>query len=88
MRIYTQQHRFYAGSDLHARTLYLHVLDAGGRTRFDRNLPARPDALLQTIAPCHDGLVVGVECMVAWHCPGSPTSAPSTAGVDRAGLPR
>ena len=44
MRFYTQQHRFYAGGDRHARTLYLHVLDADGRTCFDQNLPARPDA--------------------------------------------
>src|SRR5436190_21112709 len=67
MRFYTQQHRFYAGGDLHARTLYLHVLDADGRTRFDRNLPARPDAFLDAIQPFRDGLVVGCECMFAWY---------------------
>jgi hypothetical protein len=27
MRLYTQLHRFYCGIVLHARTLYLHVLD-------------------------------------------------------------
>src|SRR5947208_1767366 len=67
MRFYTQQHRFYAGGDLHARTLYLHVLDADGRTCFDQNLPARPDAFLAAVAPFRDGLVVGVECMFAWY---------------------
>src|SRR5437764_946036 len=67
MRFYTRPHRFYAGGDLHARTLYLHVLDADGRTRFDQNLPARPEAFLQAIAPFRDGLVVGVECMFAWY---------------------
>src|SRR5438105_2948402 len=67
MRFYTQPHRFYAGGDLHARTLYLHVLDADGRTCFDQNLPARPDAFLAAIAPFRDGLVVGVECMFAWY---------------------
>jgi len=67
MRYYTQQHRFYAGGDLHARTLYLHVLDADGRTVFDQNLPARPDAFLAAVAPFRDGLVVGVECMFAWY---------------------
>ena len=30
MRFYNQQHRFYAGVDLHARTLSLCVLDADG----------------------------------------------------------
>jgi transposase len=67
MRFYTRPHRFYAGGDLHARTLYLHVLDADGRTRFDQNLPANPDAFLTAVAPFRDDLVVGVECMFAWY---------------------
>jgi transposase len=67
MRFYTRQHRFYAGGDLHARTLYLHVLDADGRTVFDQNLPARPDAFLDAVAPFRADLVVGVECMFAWY---------------------
>src|SRR5438105_1951779 len=67
MRFYTQPHRFYAGGDRHARTLYLHVLDADGRTCCDQTLPARPDAFLAAIAPFRDGLVVGVECMFAWY---------------------
>ena len=37
MRFYKQHHRFYAGGDLHARTLYLHVLDDQGHTRFEKN---------------------------------------------------
>src|SRR5438874_2501474 len=32
MRFYNQQHQFYAGVDLHARTISLHILDADGRT--------------------------------------------------------
>ena len=30
MRFDNQQHRFYCGVDLHARTLSLHILDAAG----------------------------------------------------------
>ena len=67
MRFYNRPHRFYAGGDLHARTLYLHVLDADGRTACDKNLPARPDAFLDAVKPFRDGLVVGVECMFAWY---------------------
>jgi hypothetical protein len=44
MSFHTQHHRFYCGGDLHARTLYLHVLDQEGQNRFEQNLPARPDA--------------------------------------------
>jgi transposase len=67
MRFYTQQHRFYCGIDLHARSLHVCVLDQAGTVLFDRNLPARPDALLRARAPYRDDLVVGVECMFAWY---------------------
>src|SRR6476660_8385009 len=67
MRFYTQPHRFYAGIDLHARTLHLCVLAHDGDVVFDRNLPARPDALLHALTPFREGLVVGVECMFAWY---------------------
>jgi hypothetical protein len=58
MRFYNQPHAAYCGVDLHARTMYLHILDDHGRTRFEKNLPARPDAFLDAIAPFRDGLVV------------------------------
>jgi hypothetical protein len=38
--------RFYAGVDLHARTLILVVIDSQGRTHFARNLPAAPKPFL------------------------------------------
>jgi hypothetical protein len=30
MRFYTHEHRFYCGVDLHARTMYLCILDRRG----------------------------------------------------------
>src|SRR5262245_32754226 len=59
--------RFYAGVDLHARALFLVVLDADGQTRFARNLPANPDAFLRAVAPFRDGLLVACECMHCWY---------------------
>jgi hypothetical protein len=38
MRCYTNQHRFYAGVDLHARSMFTHVLDANGKTVFAKDL--------------------------------------------------
>ncbi len=67
MRLYTGQHQFYAGIDLHARSLYAHVLDQRGRTVLDRDLPASPDAFLDAVKPFRKGLVVGAECMFAWY---------------------
>jgi hypothetical protein len=56
MRFYNQPHQYYCGGDLHARTLYLHVLDAQGATRFEKNLPANPSAFLDAVQPFRDGL--------------------------------
>jgi transposase len=67
MRFYNQQHQYYCGVDLHARSMYLHVLDQQGQTRFDRDLPAGPDAFRAAVAPFRTGLVVGCECMFAWY---------------------
>src|SRR6266850_909851 len=33
MRFYNQQHRYYCGIDLHARSMFIHILDAQGQTR-------------------------------------------------------
>jgi transposase len=67
MRFYDGQHGFYAGIDLHARTLHLCVLDAKGKVVKDANIAATPDPFLQAIAPYRADLVVGCECMFAWY---------------------
>jgi len=51
MRFYNQQHRFYCGVDLHARTMYVCVLDHAGNVVLHKELPAEPGALLEAIAP-------------------------------------
>ena len=48
-RCYTGQHRFYCGVALHARTLFVHVLDAKGKTVFEQDLPADPAGFLKAI---------------------------------------
>jgi len=59
--------RFYAGVDLHARTLFLVVLDHDGQTRFARNLPAQPEPFLRAVQPFTDGLLVACECVHCWY---------------------
>ena len=60
MHFYQQQHRFYCGIDLHARTMHLCVLDPAGSIRFDKKLPCRPDALREAVAIRCDGLTQGI----------------------------
>src|SRR5262245_32925842 len=59
--------RFYAGVDLHARALFVVVLDRDGRIVFARNLPAAPGPFLAAVAPFRDGLLVACECMHCWY---------------------
>lgn len=67
MRFYTSQHGFYCGVDLHARTMYVCVLDQAGDVQLHRNLPTRREAFLQAIEPFREDLVVGVECLFCWY---------------------
>ncbi len=67
MRLYQVQHRAYCGVDLHARTMFLCVLDHDGRTLLHEEIPATKAAFLEAIAPHREGLVVACECMFAWY---------------------
>jgi len=37
MRFYTDQHKFYCGINLHARSMHLCILDQEGNTMFHKN---------------------------------------------------
>ena len=67
MNFYTQQHKHYCGIDLHARAMYVCILDQHGTKLVHKNLPTTPDAFLRVIAPYREDLVVGVECMFTWY---------------------
>ena len=67
MRFYTQQHPFYCGIDLHARSMYLCILDRDGQTVLHRNMPAAPEPFLTAVAPYREELVVGAECIFCWY---------------------
>jgi len=67
MRFYTKQHRHYCGIDLHARTLYVCILDQAGQVLVHQNLRASPEELLAAVAPYRDDLVLAVECIFTWY---------------------
>jgi transposase len=67
MRFYTQQHRYYCGIDLHARSMYLCIIDAEGTVRVHRNLPTERGALLRAIDAYREDLVIAVECIFTWY---------------------
>jgi hypothetical protein len=49
MRFYTKEHLFYCGVDLHARSMYVCILDQHGQIVLHRNMPSDPDAFLDAI---------------------------------------
>jgi hypothetical protein len=75
MRFYNQAHAFYCGVDLHARTMYLCILDQAGTIVLHKELPAEPGAFLEAIAPYRDGLVVACECLFCEPIRPAPNSA-------------
>ena len=67
MRFYTKQHKHYCGIDLHARSMYVCILDQAGKVLVHRNMKASPMAILRTIAPYRDDIVIAVECIFTWY---------------------
>ena len=67
MRFYTNMHKFYCGIDLHARSMYLCILDQEGNTLVHRNMPTNGDRFLKALAPYREDVVVAVECIFTWY---------------------
>jgi transposase len=67
MRFYNHTHQFYVGIDLHARQMYVCVIDRDGQTQFHRNMPTDPVHLEQALEPFGSDLVVAVECVFTWY---------------------
>ena len=49
MRFYQKRHQYTCGIDLHARTMYLWMLDRDGQTVYHANLPATPANLMSDV---------------------------------------
>jgi len=67
MRFYTKQHKFYCGIDLHAKKMYLCILDETGEIRLHRNIKTDREVFLKVIEPYQEDIVVAVECMFTWY---------------------
>lgn len=67
MRFYSNQHQYYAGIDLHARKMYICVLDSSGKNVFHKNMNADPTHLQSALTPFLPDVVVGVECVFTWY---------------------
>jgi len=67
MNFYNNTHPYYCGIDLHARILYVCILDQEGNTCVHKEISADPEKLKQILEPYIGNIVVGVECMHCWY---------------------
>ncbi len=67
MNFYNNTHPYYCGIDLHARTLYVCIIDQQGETCVHKEIPAEPKRLKQLLELYIGNVVVGVECMHCWY---------------------
>ena len=67
MRFYNQQHKNYCGIDLHARKMYVCIIDQKGKMKVHQNIKTDPELLFEIIFPFLDDIVIGVECVFCWY---------------------
>lgn len=67
MKFYKEQHQFYTGIDLHARTMYVCVMDNSGSIVYHKNMPSTPEYLQHVISLYGTDNVIGVECIFTWY---------------------
>jgi transposase len=67
MKFYNQQHKFYCGIDLHARKMFVCILDQTGEVLVHKNIYAKPEPFLKCIAPYKENIAIAVECIFTWY---------------------
>jgi len=67
MNFYNNMYPYYCGIDLHARILYVCIIDQEGNTLVHKEISADPKKLYELLKPYIGNIVVGVECMHCWY---------------------
>ena len=67
MRFYTKQYKYYCGIDLHAKAMYVCIMNQEGEILQHKNIHTDPQDFLQVVHPYREDLVVAVECIFTWY---------------------
>ena len=67
MRYYPGQHQYDCGVDLHARTMYLCIVNQADEIVFHREIPTKAEVFLEKLKPYREDVVVGGECIFTWY---------------------
>jgi len=69
MKVHTNQHSYYCGIDLHARKMYVCIINDKGDVKIQKNIPTDADELIALISPFLADILVGVEGVFCWYWP-------------------
>jgi hypothetical protein len=67
MNFYSEQHKYYCGIDLHAKKMYVCIMNQLGKVIIHKNIKATPDCFKALIEPYQEDLVVSAKCMFTWY---------------------
>ena len=67
MRFYTQNHQHYCGIDLHAKSMYVCIVNQQGDMLLHQNINTDAKKFLALIHPYRQDLMVAVECIFTWY---------------------
>lgn len=67
MRLYNQQHKYYCGIDLHARKMYVCIINQQGKVKVHKNIKTDPELFFELVFPFMEDIIVGVECVFCWY---------------------
>ena len=67
MKFYTKQHKYYCGIDLHARKMYVCIIDQKGKVKVHKNIKTDPELFLKLISRYKKNIIIGVECVFCWY---------------------
>ena len=68
MRFYSSKKKFYCGADLHARDIYICIMDQDHNILVHRRLRRQStDLLLKILEPFKDSIVIGAESCFAYY---------------------
>jgi len=73
MRFYTKTHKHYCGIDLHAKKMFLCILDAEGNVLLHRNIDSSPEAFLKAV-----GYFLSYPCFLPCISKANPDERAST----------
>jgi transposase len=67
MRFYSKLHKYYCGVDIHAKSIYVCIIDQEARIIKQKNIKSNPAAFLKAIEKYRDDIAVSAECMFTWY---------------------